>query len=160
MTKPPGSYSITTTQLDRAIRLVSIQLGSEFRSGDCGVFAIELAKILGPANVSFEIECGSHYEMYDHVALRFKGKLFDGGGVTTLKRNGSIQPADGNDAEDHKVERVSYPVSPEHIWSVLRFTNPDAIFASRISEDVIGAALVKAITNELTHGRTPAARRR
>ena len=108
----------------------------DFTSGDCGEFAIALAKFLTENKIPCEylVEYGSHYEMYDHVAVsipKFR-KHFDGTGLYKKKRGMQY-----DDDEDYKVEYMNLPINEESEDSIRRFTDNQGVFAYNEDSDVI-----------------------
>jgi hypothetical protein len=89
--------------------------------GNCGKFAIALAQFLGEENCEFIIAENSEIpEACFHVALKYKGKIFDGNGFTTIravKRYGI--------EDEGKPIIIKLPVIEDHIWYVSRYTDWD-----------------------------------
>ena len=112
----------------RVIALAVKHFGHTFCSGDCGQFAIALARYLKEQGIQVEylIESGSHYEMYDHVLVSVNGVDYDGEGVYRRKRG---KQYDEWRKEDYEVDYTVFPVDSRSEQAIERFTEPDGLFA-------------------------------
>jgi len=91
-------------------------------NGNCAQFAYAFAKFLGEENCEFIIaENDEIPEACFHVAFKYKGRIFDGNGFTTIREVKRY----GIDEEQGSPIIVKLPVIEDHIWYVCRYTDWD-----------------------------------
>ena len=125
-----GAHALTHEKLMALIQAAREEYGHDFTGGDCGQFAIALVKFLESLHQRAEyfIEYGSHYKMYDHVAVEWNGQVYDGGGLYTRP---DVKGYDEWSKEEYTVEFETVAPSPETESDIERRTDPDGIFAHR-----------------------------
>ena len=72
--------------IDAAIKLAVERGGHSGFAGNCARFAIVLNRALGGGGIYVVADSGEHYEYVDHVALRYRGQLYDGTGALTARQ--------------------------------------------------------------------------
>lgn len=120
------------TDILRLIKATTERFGHEFVSGDCGNFAIALATFLWEKKmfpVGFLVEYGSHYEMFDHVAVTCQGAAYDGNGVVQRKTGEDLKGYDEWKKSDYDTEYMELPFDDDSIDMIVKYTDADAIFA-------------------------------
>jgi hypothetical protein len=114
----------------------------DFSFGECGVFAIALREFLGAG--SYLIVSGSHYEMFDHVALQWGAHIWDGQGYFTPPQHGSSEYDEGT-GEDYTLEvQQDWGHTEVNCQTIRRFTDPHASLATGASSELILALLRQA----------------
>lgn len=110
------------------IKATTKHFGHEFMSGDCGNFAIALVRFLTEKGIpaSYLVEYGSHYEMFDHVAVLVNGVAYDGEGVYRKKRGKGY---DEWKKEDYDIEYEEFQNDDNSVDAIAKYTDSDAIFA-------------------------------
>lgn len=91
-------------RIDAAIKSVASR--HDGFSGNCGDFAYALKTALGSGDY-LAADSGDHYEYVDHIALRYRGKIYDGSGLISageLKRYGEITDYGSDDSVRHMVD--------------------------------------------------------
>lgn len=81
-----GSETITNEKSPAEIEKSIQQVSRNFNlfGGNCAAFAVILNRVLG-GDGNYLIVDGGHYEYVDHVALVYRGKVYDGNGLTSHK---------------------------------------------------------------------------
>ena len=110
------------------IKATTAHFGHEFKSGDCGNFAIALVRFLTENGIpaSYLVEYGSHYEMFDHVTVLVNDVAYDGEGVYNKKQG---QGYDEWKKEDYDIEYTEFPNDDNSVDAICKYTDPDAVFA-------------------------------
>lgn len=72
--------------IDAAIKLAVAKGVHSGFAGNCARFAVVLNRALGGGGTYMVADSGGHYEYVDHVALRYRGQLYDGEGALTMRR--------------------------------------------------------------------------
>ena len=126
--RPPVQEAAVDRRILNVIRATTEHFGHAFMSGDCGNFAIALVRFLTEKGVPavYLVEYGSHYEMFDHVAVLVNGVAYDGEGVYNKKTG---QGYDEWKKEDYDIEYEEFPNDDNSVAAICKYTDPDAVFA-------------------------------
>jgi len=130
-TNPPVTAMKPDPYVLQVIQATTGHLGHNFMSGDCGNLAIALAVFLSSKGyeTGYLVEYGSHYEMFDHVAVVANGVPYDGEGMYHVKKGRELKGYDEWKEEDYDIEYMELQNDREAVDMIVKYTDPDAVFA-------------------------------
>jgi hypothetical protein len=133
--RDPGGIALLDPMVIRAACLIGSLADEQTSGGNCGAFAIALARVLGRGECEYAISSAQwnmDQPMFGHVGLRYRGTILDGTGILPAPdllnvwaedddENAEVRFVSANeDCEAWLLQGTDYEISPEAFEEKLR----------------------------------------